>query len=330
MRIFNPYINPEVQVDLNSPDRSGHNFMLSVTDVAPTWKISAQGAHKFIREQNLKSVVIGKRAYLSPENARSAMLSRGIVFPQKTVCLQMLKGGVGKTTTALNLGIRASMYGARVLIIDLDQQANLSFSFGIENENEHVWADVLEGKCSAKSIVQKITPNLHIIPSNLNNSILDKILLSGKKNITLGIKQHLKSIRSEYDLVVIDTAPNLSAINVAASCASDVVVLPVNPDKFSFDGLQKTLSDLEDVKSEFSVEFDVKILFTKFDGRETSSRSLLQSCFNKYGDIMLKSFVRTSSDFKNVIRTGHSIFSHKSTAKEDYDVVTREILELDH
>jgi chromosome partitioning protein len=303
-------------------------YMVLVTDVAPAWKISVQGAHKFIKENRFQPLIVGKRAYLTATDARAAMQARGIEFKPQTICLQMLKGGVGKTTTALNVGIRASMYGARVLIIDLDQQANLSFAFVIEDETRKVWADVLDGDCTAESLIHEVTPNLHLIPSNLNNSVLDKILLNGKKNVAQGIRQPLASIRDNYELIIIDTAPNLSAINTAAACASDTVILPVNPDKFSFDGLGKTLADLEDIQREFSHTFETKVIFTKFDARETSSHALLKACLAEYGDIMLNSFVRTSSEFKNVIRSGQSIFSHKGPAKEDYDTVTRELLGL--
>lgn len=313
---------------MSSTQSVDHSLMLLVTDAAPTWKISPQGAHKFVKENDLQPLVVGKRAYLSAEDARTAMLSRGIQFKRQTVCLQMLKGGVGKTTTALNVGIRASMYGARVLLIDLDQQANLTFAFGLEDRVQYVWADILDGKAGIEDALLEITPNLHIVPSNLDNSVLDKILLTGKRNVAQGIKQPLASVRDNYDLVLIDTAPNLSAINTAAACASEIVLLPVNPDRFSFDGLSKTLADLTDIQSEFSHQFDTKVLFTKFDARETSSHALLKSCLAEYGEIMMDSFVRTSAEFKNVIRSGQSIFSNKGTAKEDYDTVTREVLGL--
>ena len=112
------------------------------------------------------------------------------------------------------------------------------------------------------------------------------------------------------------------------SCASDTVILPVNPDKFSYVGLVKTVEDLAKVRSEFNVHFKESILFVKFDGRETASHELLKLCFANFGDKMLKSFVRTSTEVKNTIRTGKTIYDNKTPAKEDYDLVTREIIGL--
>jgi len=300
--------------------------MIMISDLSPVWKISHPGTHQYIKNNDFKSIVIGAKAYLPPEEARKAMESRGLTYPQKVVSVHMLKGGVGKTTIALNVGIRAAMYGARVLLIDLDQQANLSFALDIMDENSEVWVDLLEGKCGIDNIIREHAPNLHIIPSNLNNSVLDKTILNGKRNVATAVSQYLEPVMDRYDLVLIDTAPNLSAINTAAACASDLVILPVTPDKFSFDGLKKTFDDLDEVRREFEADFEKRVVFNKFDARETSSHQLLKVCIAEYGDHMLQAFIRTSSEVKNTIRTGRTIFNKKSTAKEDYDVVTRELL----
>lgn len=311
-------------------EQTMNEYMMPLLDLAAFTGVSSQAIHKSVKTKGLQTYVIGGRSYLSPEAAREFMLTRGYQYRKLVLSLQMLKGGVAKTTTAMNVAIRANMYGARVLLIDLDQQANLSFAFNVEDQDARVWVDVLEGKSSIQEVIKQVTPTLHLIPSNLNNSVLDRILLSGKRNVATGVSQYLDQVKGNYDLVIIDTAPNLSAINTAASCASDRVVLPVNPDKFSFVGLAKTISDLENIKREFKAKFEPKILFTKFDGRETASHELLKLCIANYGDHMLKGFIRTSTDFKNTIQSGRTIFDQKSSAKakEDYDLITREILGL--
>jgi len=300
--------------------------MIKISDLAQVWKISHPGTHQYIKNNDFKSIIIGAKAYLPPDEVRKAMESRGLTYPRKVVSVHMLKGGVGKTTIALNVGIRAAMYGARVLLVDLDQQANLSFSFNIIDENSEVWVDLLENKCGIGEITRELSPSLYIVPSNLNNSVLDKTILNGKRNVATAVSQYLEPVMDLYDLVLIDTAPNLSAINTAAACASDLVILPVTPDKFSFDGLKKTFDDLDEVKREFNADFEKRVVFNKFDARETSSHQLLKTCIAEYGDFMLQAFIRTSSEVKNTIRTGRTIFTKKSTAKEDYDVVARELL----
>ena len=128
------------------------------------------------------------------------------------------------------------------------------------------------------------------------------------------------------DLIIIDTAPNLSAANTAVTCASNVVVLPINPDKFSVIGLKKHLADLADLKNEFGLQFEEKILFTKFDARESASREILSQIADSFADQLMKHYIRTSSDIKNSIGASKTIFNTKSNAKEDYDLVTRELM----
>src|SRR5258708_4837076 len=114
---------------------NSENFSILLNDLAPIWGVERQTVHKHIKSKGFQSTTIGNRSYLNPELTREVMLSRGYKYPHLIVSFQMLKGGVGKTTTAINLGLRANMYGSRVLLIDLDQQANLSFAFGIDDSN---------------------------------------------------------------------------------------------------------------------------------------------------------------------------------------------------
>lgn len=266
------------------------------------------------------------KSLVPPALVRKLLTKKGYRMPKQIVSFQMLKGGVAKTTSALNFGWRAAHYGARVLFVDLDQQANLTFSLGVEAENKPVWVDIIEKKIEISKAIVPIGPNIDLIPSSLNNSVLDRVLLNGNRNWSNAVTNPLKEIEKNYDLIVIDTAPNLSAINTAVTCASNIVVLPINPDKFSMIGLKKNLQDLKELKQEFDLDFEEKILFTRFDGRESSSQVFLEECMNLFEDLLLKHFVRTSSEIKNAIGGPRSVFTTKNNAKEDYDGVTRELL----
>jgi chromosome partitioning protein len=153
--------------------------------------------------------------------------------------------------------------------------------------------------------------------------------MNGQRNWSQAVVQVLKEIRARYDLVIIDTAPQLSAINTAVTCASDTVVLPVNPDKFSLLGLRKTIAELEMIREDFSLNFHLKVLFTRFDGRESASREILSQCIDSFEDLLIKTYVRSSSDVKNTIRGAKTLYATKSKAKEDYDLVSRELLGWD-
>lgn len=261
-----------------------------------------------------------------PDEVRVTLLAEGYKYPQKVISVQMLKGGVAKTTSVLNMGLRAAMYGARVLFIDLDQQANLSFALGVEDESLPVWVDIVEKKKSIEECVRFIEPHVDLIPSSLNNSVMDRVLMNSNRNWAQAVKVPLEKIRHRYDLILIDTAPALSATNTAVTIASDEVILPVNPDKFAMLGLEKNLLELADIKVDFDLQFNRKILFTKFDGRENTSHELLQKCIDSFADELMTGYIRTSSEVKNSVRSGKSLFAGKSPVKADYDLVTREVL----
>lgn len=299
---------------------------LSAVDLAevvgiPLAKLKTDFAIKFGTAEHL--------SYIPSELVREYLSSLGFKYPRKTISFQMLKGGVAKTTSALNLGLRASMLGARVLFVDLDQQANLTFALGHSDEQSKVWLDVFEKKVSIESTIKRINSNIDLIPSSLNNSVLERSMVNSNRNWSESVKIQLDQIKLNYDLIIIDTAPALSATNTAVTVASDLVVLPVNPDKFSILGFEKNYHELKDIKKDFRIEAEIKVLFTKFDAREKMSGEYLEAFIEKYPHLLLKSYVRVSSDAKNTLATAKSIFSTKSSAKEDYHLVTLEILELE-
>lgn len=186
--------------------------------------------------------------------------------------------------------------------------------------------DLLEKKVTIEDCLVKIDGDIDLIPSSLNNSVLDRVLLNSNRNWAQAIKQPLESIKNNYDLILIDTAPAISAVNTAVTCASDEVLLPVNPDKFSMIGLRKNLQELADIKIDFGLRFKERILFTKFDQREKASHELLQSCMDSYDELLMKSYIRTSSEAKKTIRSERNLFQGRSSAKEDYDLATQELL----
>jgi len=308
-----------------------NDICLTITDLAGLFQQDPKTTY-----EELKKVCGPQRTvnYILPSTVRKYIYSKGLRIPSKVISFQMLKGGVAKTTSALNFGLRASMYGAKVLFIDLDQQANLTFALvaheGVDAENLPVWVDLVEKKAKVQDVRLRLHSGVDLIPSSLNNSVLDRTLLNGSRNWSQSVAQYLKEIRAEYDLVIIDTAPNLSVINTAVTCASDLVVLPINPDKFSLLGVRKHLADLSEIEKEFSLSLEKKVLFTRFDGREAMSKDILGQAIEEFEGLLMENYIRTSSEIKNAIGSKKGVFSTKSNAKEDYDLMTRELLGFNH
>ncbi len=305
---------------------ANNDFFITLTDLAYFMKITPSELSKKMKASKKDLVMVHRRACVKPLDVREILEKEGVKYQHRVISFQMLKGGVAKTTSALNFAIRANMYGARVLVVDLDQQANISFALGVEDPDLPVWVDVVEDKVSIEDAILEISESFHLLPSNLNNSVLDRVLLNGTRNLATSVSQRLKPLKKVYDLIVIDTAPNLSAINTSVACASDLVILPVTPDRFSLSGLSKTMEEFQDIRREFRVRFQERILFTKFDAREGSSRESLRQCHKAHGDKLMETFIRTSSEVKNQILSGRTLFDLKSKPKEDYDLMTRELM----
>jgi len=248
----------------------------------------------------------------------------------------MCKGGVGKTTSSYFLGQRLSSYGAKVLLIDSDSQGNLTSVFDLDSyestdfdDESFVLVDVIEGNADIDEVIWAITPNLHLIPSSPVNARLEGVIREKAKNPSKPISRILNKLKDKYNYIIIDCAPALNLTNTATICASDLVLLPVAPDKFSKFGVQQTLKEIETIESDFNLEVDKKIVFTRFDGREFTSMSYLSEIANEYESKMYSTMIRTSADCKNSITKKEDLFSYsKSNAKEDYDELTREIIGL--
>lgn len=303
---------------------TGQDFCLSLSDLArfvAETPVDVKAALTELAGAPVRSTLV------PPDLVRRYLEGRGFTYTNRVVSAQMLKGGVAKTTSVLNIGLRAAMYGARVLFVDLDQQANLSFALGIEDEDRPVWVDLVERKTARiDDLIVSVGTHLDLIPSNLNNSVLDRVLLTSNRNWAHSVQGPLAAIRERYDLILIDTAPALSAVNTAVTVASDEIILPVNPDKFSWLGLLKHLDELQALRADFRLDFREKILFTRYDGREKTSREVLQKCIDRFADRMMGSYIRSSSDVKNSVRGERHLFAGSSPVKEDYDRVAREVL----
>jgi chromosome partitioning protein len=309
-------------------ETTSNDFCLRLDDLGELFKQKPEKTKKELALLGIDTFLVHGKAFVTPENVRRFLQAKGYRYQPQVLSFQMLKGGVAKTTSCLNVGLRAAMYGFRVLFMDLDQQANLSFALGVDDLEAPVFVDVLERKRTLSKAIRSLAPNIGLLPSNLNNSVIERVLLQGVRNLGRVVRGPIEEVMADYDLVLIDTAPSLSALNTAVTCASDRVVLPINPDKFTLFGVQKHLADLEVIREDFNLDFDVRILFTKYDARESSSQAYFSQCLDLFGPRMVRTYVRQTTDIKNTIATGRTIFDSKGNAKEDYDRVTRELFGL--
>ncbi len=323
-------------VDFSAPLREP--FAIKLVDLRKALGIAPATMSEIIREfEPTTSAKRGVARSVPPAIVRNILASRGYQYPKlaKRISLMISKGGNGKTTIARNLGQRLSSYGFKVLLIDTDMQGNLTSAFSLEqlgfevDTETYILHDVLSEDGPLDDAIVHVTENLDLVPSTSLNSMLDVWIDRQCKNQTRAFVDKVEAVRSRYDYIIFDCAPALSRTNSAAIGSSDMVILPVIPDKFSQHGLEQTLSEIKLVQREVSHSIECKIVFNRFDAREATSLMYLGEVAATYKNIMFNTMIRTSADLKNAVAMSKDLFDdYRSSARIDIDELTREITGL--
>lgn len=302
---------------------------MTTPEAADFLGITIQHVHKLLKTKGLHYQKSQNRIFFGHEAAKSLF---NTPFKRKIITFQIVKGGTGKTSLAHSFAIRASLYGAKVLCIDLDQQGNLTSAFNFNPDKTPVIVDIINEGINVRDAIINIYPGVDLIPSRIENAVLDNIIMLNKHPLDRVYSNILEKIKSDYDLIIIDCPPALGQSVAAATLASDCVIAPLTPEQFSLSGLKITHDELSGLSRKYGKRIDLKIVLNKFDNRTALSSEVLTTLLSHdiYKNMLSKSFIRSCQEFPNTIYTGSTIFStlKNSSAKEDIDLFTREILEL--
>jgi chromosome partitioning protein len=250
----------------------------------------------------------------------------------KIITITNQKGGVGKTTTAINLSASLADYGQECLLIDLDPQGNTTSGLGFDKNNiEKSIYHVLIGETPLSSVIKKTNvEKLDIAPSNIDlvGAELDLVQIENRE---LKLAQLLKEFTASYKYIFIDSPPSLGLLTLNALSAADSIIIPIQCEYFALEGLSQLLKTIELVKSNLNPTLAIEgILLTMFDSRLNLSDQVIAEIKKYFGDKVFQSIVPRSVRLAEAPSFGKPVFQYDKSSKgtQVYFDLAVEIMEL--
>lgn len=257
-----------------------------------------------------------------------------LIGSMKVIAIANQKGGVGKTTTAVNISSALARRGQRILLIDLDPQANATSGLGVEPdkaENGSIYSVLLGDSTLASKIQETPRRNLSIIPSEMNLAGVEIELARMDDHLLIlqGILRQAKK-RRKFDFCILDTPPSLGVLMTSALSAADEVLVPLQCEWFGLEGLSKILHVIDQVRdSGVNPRLKIEgILMTMYDGRTNLSRKVVQEVKNYFPEWLYRSVIPRTIRLGEAPSHGKTIFEWDphGTGSEAYDAAAKEFL----
>lgn len=302
---------------------------LSISTIAEFLGVSTQAVHLQLKNKGIKLPRIGNKNYISYTVSKTFL---NLPFKKQNIVGQIVKGGTGKTTTIDLISSCANAFGARVLLIDADPQGNLTDLFSIDPDQHSVLIDVVKHESTIEDTIINVSPGLDLIPSRIENVILDNTIVNDRLNVGKLYKNILKGVSEKYDFIFIDCPPTLGMAVTAASLFADTIVAPLNPDKFSTKGLKILIKELDMIRKNFEKAPNFKVYLNKFSSKTILSDKTVMSLLSdeQLSDNLLSTTIQYSQEIPNLSDENKNVFSHlkKSALRDDYILLARELLSI--
>lgn len=248
----------------------------------------------------------------------------------RTIVIANQKGGVGKTTTAINLAASLAKLEKNVLVIDMDPQGNTTSGLGVDKENtENDVYDLLLGACSIEeAIIKEVYKNLSVLPSNINLAAAE-IELIGIEEKEFILKKALDQVKETYDFILIDCPPSLNVLTINSMCAGNTVLVPIQCEYYALEGLTQLMHTIQLVTDRLNPELEIEgVVFTMYDARTNLSLQVVENVKANLNQNIYKSIIPRNVRLAEAPSYGMPIteYDAKSTGAESYLMLAEEVI----
>ncbi len=249
---------------------------------------------------------------------------------RRIIAIANQKGGVGKTTTAINLSASLASLGKKVLAIDMDPQGNMSSGLGVDkNEVEKTVYDLIIGNIGIEEcIYEEVIENLDVLPSNIDLSAAE-IELIGVDNKEYILRDEVNKVKEKYDFIIIDCPPALSMLTINAMTTSDSVLVPIQCEYYALEGLSQLIHTIELVQERLNPELEIEgVVFTMYDARTNLSLQVVENVKDNLNQNIYKTIIPRNVRLAEAPSYGMPInlYDPKSKGTESYLLLAEEVI----
>jgi chromosome partitioning protein len=254
----------------------------------------------------------------------------------RVITIANQKGGVGKTTTAVNLAASLALLEHKILLIDADPQANATSGVGIGQEQpNNIYECLVNGLDPRTAIVETETPNLHLLPSHIDLVGAELELVEYEENdneptpLKFEMKRIVDLVRNDYDYIIIDCLPSLGLVTINSLTAADAVLVPVQCEFYALEGLGKLMNTVKAVKSDSNPQLEIEgILMTMFDGRLRLAKEVVHEVREHFGAQVFETIIHRNARVSEAPTVGMPVALYDADSKGTVNFLNlaREIL----